>query len=168
MLDRKREVPSMLRRALYAAGAIALGLLLTYGCERTALQAAQVTIVDAEVREWTNPDDGKVYLAVAPTWRNDGPEDVRSVWILVSLKGPKGEFPSEVADPDKSPYVLYSGDPVAAGSTVHPSDSPDTFAVLGPKDEVLVATGPGPTALAEVVASSAEAVDRPTADPPSR
>lgn len=157
----------MLKRALFALGAIALGWIVTYGCSR-GMASHQITVVNAEVRDWTNPDDGKTYLAVAPTWKNEGPEAVRTVWLAVELEGPKGKFPVSESETDKPPFVSYSGDPVEPGSTIHPTDAEDSFAVLGVKEVVLAKTGPNPKPNVSVVfASSEKSEEEPTRnDPP--
>lgn len=145
-----------MKRALLALGSIALGVLMLNGCSTAGTAGQNVTIVDAEVRDWTNPDDGKTYLAVAPTWKNEGEKAVQTVWMSVELEGPKGKFPEKESDSEKPPFVSYSGDPVEPGSTVHPSDAEDTFAVLGLKEEVLAKTGPNPKANVSVILASSE------------
>ena len=168
MLNETMEVRNM-KRALFALGAIALGLLMLNGCSSAGTASHQISIVNAEVRDWTNPDDGKTYLAVAPTWKNDGPEAVRTVWLAVELEGPKGKFPADDADTDKAPFVSYSGDPVEAGSTIHPSDAEDSFAVLGIKEEVLAKTGPNPKANVSVLLASAEkSEEKPSGSEPPK
>ena len=155
-----------MKRALLALASLALGLLIVNGCshdERPDL-SSQIEVASAEVRDWTNPDDGKVYLVVAPSWKNGGPEGVREVTLLVSkLTGPKGEYPPHVEKYDEKtatheePWIFYRGDLVDAGSTMHPSDARETFAVMGLKEKVLAITGENPLAKVEVCGAFAEA-----------
>lgn len=162
-----------MKRALYALASLALGLIIVYGCQNGGLgPTAQITVQGAEVREWTDPDDGRVYLVVAPTWKNEGPGAVRDVALVASLKGPSGAYPtdeefkalSESLPKSVLPFVWYHGDPVDGGSTIHPSDASDTFAVLGLKEDVLKRTGPNPGAKVEVVWARADA---PASEPPT-
>jgi len=143
-----------MKRALYALGALALGIFIVMGCNSGA--AAGVRVTDAEVKDWTNPDDGKTYLVVAPTWTNEGKEAVREVRILATLKGAAGEYPNESTPETVNNSLHYRGDPVDPGSTMRPSDSPDSFIVMGEKEVVLAATGPDPKAEAMVFLASTE------------
>jgi hypothetical protein len=154
-----------MKRALYALGSLALGWLIANGCAPDSRPdlSSQIKVTSAEVKDWTNPDDGKTYLVVAPSWKNEGPEAVREVTLLVSkLKGTKGEYPPHIDTYDEKsttheqPWIAYKGDPVEAGSTMNPSDAKETFAVMGLKDEVIAKTGESPEASVEVANAFAE------------
>ncbi len=155
-----------MKRALLALASLALGLLIVNGCSHEGRLdlSSQIEVASAEVKDWTNPEDGKTYLVVAPSWKNSGPEGVREVTLRVSkLTGPKGEYPPHVEkyDPETAtherPWIIYRGDRVESGSTMHPSDARETFAVMGLKEEVLAITGPNPKAEVEVNQASSEA-----------
>jgi len=141
-----------MKRALYALGAIALGVLMLMGCNRESADA--VRIIDAPVQDWTNPEDGKTYIVVAPTWTNEGELPIRELELVVQLMGPKGQFPREGDIDSTTPTLLYRGDPIDPGTTFRPSDSQDTFVVIGEKDAVLEVTGPDPTATVWVARAS--------------
>lgn len=144
-----------MKRALYALGAIALGLLLVTGCRRD-LAANGVRVTDVVLQDWKNPEDGKTYLVVAPTWTNEGPDEVRRVLIYAALQGPTGNYPNDKTPETVNPFLEYRGDPVEAGTTIRPSDHPDTFIVMGEKEAVLAETGPDPKAEAFVWGASKE------------
>lgn len=150
-----------MKRALFALGAIALGLIIVTGCNRDAA-AANVQIVDSTVRDWTDPDDGKTYLVVAPTWTNSGAEPLRDVLLMAVLKGPKGQYPIEEDANASTPSLHYRGDPIDPGTTMRPSDAEDTFMVIGEKEAVLAATGPDPKAETFVMYASTELGEEPT------
>src|SRR6185369_16484270 len=153
-----------MKRALFALGSFALGWLIVNGCNNDGRPdlSSHIRVTNAEVRDWTNPDDGKTYLIVAPSWTNEGPEAVREVTLLVSeVKGSKGKFPKPYDDKDpnpskEEPWITYRGDPVEKGSTIHASDAKETFAVMGLKDEVLAITGENPEATVEVASAHEE------------
>jgi hypothetical protein len=167
-----------MKRALFALASLTLGLLIVNGCNTSGQTnlSAQIKILDAEVREWTNPDDGKVYLAVAPTWKNEGPEPVRNVVIAAMVEGPNGTFPTDGEGgsfghdlpKNVSPFAWYNGDPVEAGSTIAPTDDVESLAVLGLKEEVLAKTGANPRAKVDVFSANGEADTKPEEVPPPK
>lgn len=156
-----------MKRALVALAAIGLGLLIVNGCANGGAPnlAPQIHVTKAEVRDWIDPQDGKTYLAIAPTWKNEGPEPVKEVFLAAELQGPKGKYvPQGASDGIRSPYLHYRGDPLDAGSVMSPSDDVESLIVLGPKEEVLAKTGENPVATVEAVWAWAE----PTPEEPNR
>lgn len=113
---------------------LGIALLLPFlgGCDpKVANATAGIEVVSVRLDDWTNPEDGKVYVVALPTWKNNGKEAVRQVTFLASIEGKDVEQPKN--DP-KKPH--YNNEVVEPGTTVTPSQVPDDGVVLGEKEKL--------------------------------
>jgi hypothetical protein len=111
---------------------VALLLPLLGGCNTKVAEAtAGIEIVSVKLDDWTNPEDGKVYVVALPTWKNNGKEAVRQVSFLAAIDGKDVDQPKNDL---KKPH--YNNEVVEPGTTVTPSQVPDDGVVLGEKEKL--------------------------------
>lgn len=113
---------------------LGVALLLPFlgGCDPKVASATEgIEIVSVKLDDWTNPEDGKVYVVALPTWKNNGKEAVRQVSFLASINGNEVDQPkNDLKEPQ------YNNEVVEPGTTVTPTDVPGDGVILGEKEKL--------------------------------
>lgn len=128
-----------MKRYGIAPALLALLCLGIVGC--ASGPSPTVRVVKTELRDWENPEDGKTYLVVLPTWKVEGELPVAEVWGSGVITGNAGQV-----DFSKRDKPLYRADALDPGTTLHATHIPDDGLVVGVKDDVLAKTGENPQA----------------------
>ena len=115
--------------------AVLLGIVLLLsiagiGCDpQVAAASSGIEVVSVKLEDWTNPEDGKVYVVAMPTWKNNGKAAVRQVTFTAAIKGDESVQPSNQSDEPQ-----FHGAAIEPGTTIEPDQVPDEGVILGEKE----------------------------------
>lgn len=115
--------------------AVLLGIVLLLsivgvGCDpQVAAASSGIEVVSVKLEDWTNPEDGKVYVVAMPTWKNSGEVAFRQVTFTAAIKGDESVQPH-----DQSDEPQFHGAAIEPGTIVEPKQVPDEGVILGDKE----------------------------------